>query len=224
MKERHAVTVAGIKIAEPFTPIPLDGVAEQSTQLLGAYVHDDRWGPYVSTELARSDDGRGQFKFLQRGVIKEEKNWVITHLLIPTHTKIRLAFSGLQQAAMEVAIQIQLFFLARLKVNKPDITFGTSILRSHKYVEELLFEKNGLAPEKVVQFSSNVSLPRYVGLIQVENPLIGAIDVLVDTTGTLRNLHCSAVVCRAPRAQHAAAVGDFLAKHFERLCRNACCG
>ena len=213
--ERHAVAVAGIKLTEPFTPIPLDGVAEQSTQLMGAYVHDDRWGPFVSTMLVKNDDERGKLRFLKRGVIAEEENWIITHVLIPTHTKIRLSFSGLQQAAMEVAIQIQLFFRTRLKLSTPDITLGTSILRSHKYVEELLFDQNGFAPNKVEQFSLNVSLPRYVGLVRLENPLFGRIDVLVDTTGTLRNLHCSAVVCRLPAATHAAAVGDFLAKHFD---------
>lgn len=212
-KEKHAVAVAGIKLADPFTPTAHKGIADRSTRMAGIYIHDDRWGPYVSTEF-KDVAGNGQIRFLKRGAIEQGEEWLVTHILIPMHSKIRLSFVGLNEVVMEIVKQIQLFFRTQLHLATPDITFSTSILRGYKYVEELLFEKNEFGPDKVEQFTLKVSLPRYIGLVRVENPLIGIIDVLVDTTGTLRNLHCSAVLCREPKAQHAAAVGNFLTKHF----------
>jgi hypothetical protein len=211
--QRHAVTVAGIKVAEPFSPAFSAGLAEQSGGLLGAYIHDDRWGPYVST-LLENQAGQAQLKFLKRGAIQEEEVWQLSHILIPMHVKIRLSFTGLQRAGIEVVKQVKWFFIQNLRLPAPNVVLGGSILRGYQYVEDLLFEEGGLGSNVVEDFSCAVSLPRYVGRIRVESPLIGTIDVLVDTTGTLRNLHCSAVICRKPTAQHAAAVGGFLAKHF----------
>jgi hypothetical protein len=212
--QRHAVTVAGIKLAAPFTPTPLNGVAEQSTQLLGAYIHDDRLGPYVST-VFENDNGVGKLRFLRRGVIDKEQLWGVSHILIPMHPKIRLSFASLQEVAMEVAKWIQWYFVKVLKATKPEITVDTSVLRGYQYVEMLLFEKDGPGAESVDQFCSEVSLPRYVGRVCAHSPLTGSIDVLVDSTGTLRNLHCAAVVCRTPTAQHAKAIGEFLATRLK---------
>ena len=214
-KERHAVTTAGIKLKEPFTPVPLEGIAEQSTQLMGAYVHDDRWGPYVSAVFEKEQDG-AWLRYLPRGVVKEEEKWELTHILIPMHSKIRLSFGGLQEVAMEVAKWIKVYFAVQLKIaDEPEITIDSLILRGYQYVEDILFEKDGFGADNVRQFSSEVSLPRYIGRIRVENPLTGVIDILVDTTGTVRNLYCSAVVCRTPAAKHARAVGDYLAGKFK---------
>lgn len=216
--QRHAVTVAGVKLADPFTPNPLDGVAEQSTQLVGAYIHDDRLGPYVST-LFENDNGTGRLRFLLRGVIEKEQVWEVSHILIPMHPKIRLSFGSLQEVALEVAKWIQWFFVKELKASAdPDITVDGVVLRGYQYIEELLFERDGLGAA-VEQFCSEVSLPRYVGRVRTQNPQIGTIDILVDTTGTLRNLHCSAVVCRTPNAPQASAVGEFLTKQFKAFPR-----
>jgi len=212
--ERHAVAVAGIKLHEPFTPTAYMGIADRAARLMGIYIHDDRWGPYVSTLFEKNAAGRGQLRFQVRGAIKKEEIWLVTHILIPMHLKIRLSFGGLNEVAMEIVRGTREFFHTQLNLATPDITFSTSIQRGYKYVEELLFEKNGLGPDKVQEFASKVSLPRYIGLVRIENPLIGIIDVLVDTTGTLRNLHCSAVFCRGPKTAQAAAAGNFLAKHF----------
>jgi hypothetical protein len=218
--ERHAVTVAGIKLAESFTPVASAGIAEQSTQLMGAYVHDDRWGPYVSTLLQKDKHvDRALLRYLARGIVKKAEEWSVTHILIPIHPKIRLSFSGLQEVGIEVAKLIQWYFLQELKLEKPNITLDAAILRGYSYVEELLFEKSGFGAEQLEQFCSEVSLPRYIGRVRVRNPLIGTIDVLVDTTGTVRNLYCSAVVCRAPTAQYAGAIGGFLAKQLKALPR-----
>ncbi|HEY3852960.1 MAG TPA: hypothetical protein VGO67_01045 [Verrucomicrobiae bacterium] len=212
--ERHAVTVAGIKLAEPFTPVISDGIAEQSAQLTGAYVHDDRWGPYVAT-LFEKNTNCASLRYLPRGVVKVEEKWVVTHILIPVHPKIRLSFGGLQEVGIEVAKLIQWHCVKELKVAVPDVILDGSILRGHAYVEELLFEKNGFGPVEVERFCSEVSLPRYVGCVRARSPLIGTLDVLVDTTGTVRNLHCAAVVSRTPTAQHAKAIGEFLATRLK---------
>jgi hypothetical protein len=216
--ERHAVTVAGIKLAESFTPVASDGVAEQSTQLMGAYVHDDRLGPYVST-LLQNNRNRVVLRYLRRGEMKVEEKWLVTHVLIPVHSKIRLSFGGLREVGIEIAKLIQLYSTKKLKLKSPDITLNAAILRGYRYVEELLLDKNGFGAELIEQFCSEVSLPRYVGRVRVQNPLVGTIDVLVDTTGTIRNLHCSAVVCRAPTAQYAGAIGGFLARQLKAFPR-----
>jgi hypothetical protein len=212
--ERHAVTVAGIKLSEPFEPHASDEILEQSMQLIGAYVHDDRLGPYVSTSFENSKDG-ALLRYLPRGVLKDEERWIVTHILIPVHSKIRLSFGGLREVAMEIAKLIQYYFDREHKIKTPEMTLEATILRGYGYVEELLFEKNGFGAAEVERFCSEVSLPRYVGRVRTRSPLIGTLDVLVDTTGTLRNLHCAAIVCRTPTAQHAKAIGEFLATRLK---------
>jgi hypothetical protein len=220
--ERHAVAVAGLKIADSFSPVASLGVAEDATAMLGAYVHDDRWGPYVST-LFENKGTNGSLRYLCRGVIKDEENWFVTHVLIPMHAKIRLSFSGLQEVGVEICKLIQWYYLTHLKPTEaPDVRVNTLMLRGYRYVEELLFEDSGFSAASVHAFTAEVSLPRYVGRVRVENPTFGILDILVDTTGTLRNLHCSAVLCRGRSAQHTVFIAEFLATQLRTFQRAFC--
>lgn len=213
-KERHAVTVAGIKLSESFNPMPVEGVDEQASQLLGTYIHDDRWGPYVTTTFENSN-GQGLLRIGRAERPEEQEEWFVTHILIPMHPKIRLSFIGLREAALEVVKMIQWYFIKRLNLPKPALTFDTAILRGYKYAEDLLFGEDGFAAEEIARFTRKVAMPRYVGVIRIQNPLVGKVEVLIDTTGTPRNLHCSSVVCRKPGARHAHSIRKFLAERFK---------
>src|SRR5262249_46881336 len=149
--------------------------------------------------LFENNQGAASLKYLRRGVVKEEEQWELTHILIPMHAKIRLSFGGLQEVGMEVAKWVKLCFAINLKVaDEPEVSLDNVIMRGYRYVEELMLGGNGFGEKNMGQFCAEVSLPRYIGRIRVQNPLTGTIDVLVDTTGTVRNLECVAVVCRTP--------------------------
>ena len=54
-------------------------------QLIGAYVHDDRLGPYVSTLLEKDKrDNMAMLYYRPRGEVKVEEKWIVTHILIPS--------------------------------------------------------------------------------------------------------------------------------------------
>jgi hypothetical protein len=69
------------------------------------------------------------------------------------------------------------------------------LLRSFEYQERLLFSPLHRFPAEVVtRVLKELSLPRYVGVIRVQFPGQGALEVLVDSTSTFRNLSYLAVL------------------------------
>ena len=73
------------------------------------------------------------------------------------------------------------------------ITFSTRILRSYLYIERII--SDGLVDSTQVEMlCGRTPLARYLGIIRLESPYFGRVDVLIDTTGTLRTAYCLAVI------------------------------
>jgi len=109
-KLRHAVTLAGIKVTPEHSPCLLPGTTKVDTRagdLLAAYVHDDRNGPYVRASLTNTGGKLGIRIGLGREDGPDDEQWLLSHVLIAMHSKIRMSFGGLEDVAAHVLKRLQ---------------------------------------------------------------------------------------------------------------------
>ncbi len=217
----HAVTLAGIKLRESHVAehIVAGCLDEQSTDLVALYVHDDRHGPYLSASFTGTSPNAAAVLNITTtsDSVEEDDDWVLSHVLIPMHSKIRLSFQSLRDVGSGIVFQLADMIHALDNTNSDSILIDTRIIRSYRYVKELLLKKATI--NQVERFCSTFHLPRYTGIIQLRSKFFGAIDLLVDTTDTARNLHCLAIVGLSETTQQSKEVLEFLAKKYEaELC------
>ena len=188
----HAVTVAGVKIKDSVPRAKRLGsrdsqVSEVAARSEALYIHDDRHGPYLRAlikkdrsnlllEIDPSRDGSGA------------ENWIVTHVLIPVHPKIRLSFGNLRSIAIALCIDLNGMRKGIKESPNTDLSLEYRIVKSFKYAEELALHSANCDINKLSQFHSTFLLPRYLGVITMSAPTFGKIDVLVDTTSTITNL------------------------------------
>jgi hypothetical protein len=201
---RHAITAAGIKLrrnhADPKEGTVLDDL---SKDLMGLYIHDDRVGPYVRTRLEEhevklSDDAgnaKVPFVVIERRD-RDEEEWLLTHLLMPVHGKIRTSVVQLVQFSAAFGTFAHAA-LSALGAKRAPVSISTRIARGHIYIEGFLTDSFGESNERRTRFFTSIRMSRYVGVTRMEVPTIGVYDVLVDTTGTARNAHCLGIICRS---------------------------
>lgn len=215
---RHAVTVAGVKIKTNAQHDFVEGIDDASIALEGLYVHDDRMGPYLQGEfvkiVVKEKDKEKERAGLRLGR-ENPVEWVITHVLLAVHPKIRLSLKGLRDAGIEFAKTTQALVQAFFKEPKPEITLETRVVRGFKYVEELIADAPVEKVELAETLSRKVAMPRYVGLVRLTSAKLGIIDLLVDTTGTPRNLHAIGVVSFGASTEFTDGAVRFLAKRFK---------
>jgi hypothetical protein len=196
-RSRHAVTVAGVKLFDNSEPDIVEGIADSAAKLKAVYVHDDRMGPYSKGDLiSEPDEETAQEKPWLKLGRENSQTWMVTHVLLAMHPKIRLSFKSLHDTGLEVAKRTQRLITAFFKFADSVVTLETRIIRGFKYVEDLMLGEGPVAASTVEEFSKVLALPRYLGLIRVSTSAIGTVDVLLDTTGTPRNLHAVAVIAR----------------------------
>jgi hypothetical protein len=226
----HAVAVAGMKLrsSRPWDSFIGDASAfidDQGSDLLAVYVHDDRYGPYLRADLRK----QGNNLFLQIDATRDGKHvelWKLTHILVPSHAKIRLSLSTLRIIALRLCAAINRLRAAKSGVvaaaeagsaiTKPEFTvvFEATVERNYEYTEKLMSNTEGLAKEELEKFLATVILSRYVGVISLQAEYLGQVDVLVDTTSTQSNLHFLAVVI-ARTGENA----DLVARHLSHECQ-----
>ena len=223
---RHAVTVAGMKVREspvgalvsPRAPIPPGTkppeLRDEAGDLLGLYIHDDRRGPYLRTELLPKDK-KPTLNISTRGGSGSE-GWELTHILLPMHNKIRLSFGNLREFALASAGHVHkdgqiINRLLEGKIADSSITFSTSIVRGHKYIESRLM--NHGSPVQAIRLCRAIPMARYLGVVRLSASFFDRMDLLVDTTSTLRNIHCLGVVVQNPmKTPLTRPIADSLAK------------
>jgi hypothetical protein len=221
---RHAVAVVGmkLKLQHEVTHVA-QNIDDAAADLVGVYIHDDRWGPYLRAELATKDvNGRKlpQLVFRLRGEPNKPapvENWTITHILVPMHSKIRLSFSGLRQVANE-AVKAALRYPVAFQIpgeQIPDatVTLETWIVRAHKYVESLFIGTATPLADRISSLSTTISLARYLGIVRLSASYFDPIDLIVDTTSTRRNVHCLAVLIVKEATGHT----SFMAQHLANV-------
>lgn len=214
----HAVTVAGMKLAAVETPEDIgDDIFDAAGNLRAVYVQDDRNGPYLRLDIEKMNGGLSwNIRWDDPTSTDTPELWKLSHILIPTHPKIRISLGELRDIGLEVAADVQAFRdWYREKAdddvvqNTPRVDLMYRVERSYKYIESLLGPAYSLPPEKFNEFCQTVTLPRYIGLLRIKSSYAGVFDVLIDTTGTRRNCHCLALVGRDPTS-HTVALFDHL--------------
>jgi hypothetical protein len=216
---RHAIAVAGGKVRIPARGQPIaDATVDRAGDLMAIYIHDDRHGPYLRADLIEDQGGPGLSIPLRPDRATEV--WKVTHLLIPMHPKVRLSFSGLRQVALQTVQRVHQFretTLARLLPGQlPDatVTIENWITRAHKYIESLHLEPPPCPPERVEALCNKVLLARYLGVVRMSSVLFKPLDLLLDTTGTLRNAHALAVVAPGATTPLTGVVARFLGQEL----------
>ena len=142
-----------------------------------------------------------------------EEAWVITHLLMPVHGKIRTTIVQLLQfgAAFGTFAHAALSVLG---AERAPVSVSTRMSRGHAYIEELLTDAFTCSAQRRNCVFTSVRTSRYVGVTRMVMPTIGVYDVLVDTTGTARNAHCLGIVCRSERGQRSDEFATAFGKQF----------
>jgi hypothetical protein len=92
------------------------------------------------------------------------------------------------------------------------IVFDTYIQRCHSYNEGVILNEDaGMAR----RFMETLSLPRHVGVVRLSASYFGTLDILVDTTSTLSNLHFVGIIRRGKSEEFTEAVGNHLANECQ---------
>ncbi|MBL8227251.1 MAG: hypothetical protein JNL98_02185 [Bryobacterales bacterium] len=195
----HAVAVAGMKVRRPHVRnlvYPL--MDDRAGDLAALYIHDDRYGPYLKADIRRKTDNRRkkdrlllEIKLRNSSVIER---WVLSHLLIPLHPKVRLSFGELQRAAIRLVREIHAHRQSILAARETVTSWDCWIGKSHSYVESLILGENRAPESLIATLCTTVPFSRYLGIVRVEADDLDPVDFLLDTTSTERNLHCLALV------------------------------
>jgi len=73
------------------------------------------------------------------------------------------------------------------------VVFEVWISRPALYLQQLLSSKALLGPELARALIGRVAMPRYMGIVRLAGPTLGVVDILIDTTSTMKNLNVLAV-------------------------------
>ncbi len=198
---RHAVAAVGMGIRQ--RPLEKEGnIGDRASLLEVAYLHDDRNGPYIRAEI--KDFETRLWLRLQTFPDAEAKEewWMLTHLLFPMHAKVRISFGELREISLDsVAAQVETYRrLAAEKVAEARegvVDVEMWIEMAHSYQRSLLDPM--VDPEVANRLIHTTVLSRYVGVIRITAPFIDPIQVLIDTTGTERNIYAIAVVAESAK-------------------------
>jgi len=187
----HAVSVVGMKRRKVHkVEKPKEEFDDESSDLLAVLIHDDRHGPNVTATISPTDQNKSlvlQFGDGLRKFIRDK--WELVQILLPAHTKIRLTFAELWELTQDIilpstyAIQKKLISTKRLGI----IRFNIRVLQTHSYFEELLLAGHPLGSEAISGITNKVAFSRYIGVVHLSSSSIGEIDVVIDTTSTLKN-------------------------------------
>ena len=218
----HAVTAAGMKVLKEHSPAMISNqIDDEAGDLVSLYVHDDRYSPYFRADLSKTKSALILRVNLEdeAGSIEGTERWKLRHILIPIHGKIRLSFASLREITIDLIKMIrafgEIYSNVMTKVEVGTIQFRTLILRAPIYVQHLLYGQHKLAESQRNKFNRKVLLSRYVGVARLTSKSIGILDILFDTTSTLKNPHCLGIVARIKNEVFALTVAEFLAEELK---------
>ncbi len=207
---RHAVAVAGMALDNPTEGLATAEMGHASAGLVALYVHDDRNGPYLKGIIEEQNED-----FVIQLPLRNNPTemWLLTHILVPIHVKIRLSLLELYRAGLSLLADVQGFVERRLAVKEPATSWSSRVVRSYGYVESLVRDER--TAKLVNRFCQSVPLPRYLGVIRVEVPTMDPFDVLLDTTSTERNVNCIAVIPYGKSHPTMVSLCQFIAEQYQ---------
>ncbi len=218
---RHAVTVVGVRTLDQYDPaLCVKDFYEESNDLTALYLHDDRVGPYVRAGISRDDPLNLTLKIgWKTSTGRQVEDWRVTHILIPVHSKIRLSFANLRRIALTSVLKNVLARrdterdLGRIALSDPNIRLRAWIARSDRYGRS--FHGNGdAALPQLERLWRTVPMARYLAVVRVRGTFMNDVDVLFDTTSTLRNAHALAVLSTQSDRPATLAIAKHLADTF----------
>lgn len=183
---RHAVTAVGQRLAPLRVAAPTDPV-DASEGLLALYVNDDRVGPYLRMNVIARNN-RLLLETVRHG--NPLDRWFLDFVLLPLHPKIRLSIGNLR----EITLRFVKDLYDRLTALDGPVHFEHWFARTPAYLRDLVSRVNTDQIALVDQISEKLELPRYLGVSRITGPKFGTIDLLLDSTSTMKNLSCIAVV------------------------------
>lgn len=191
----HAVTAVGYRhtAKSPNVSRPYD-LADDVHAL---YVHDDRIGPYERVDIFEVRSG-GRPSLGVQAHRNADTSWHVRYVLVPMHAKIRISVSDLRRIAGDLIMRAARIYKEARRRRKSrerprGFTYETRISRPAAYLEELLAAPSGHSRQVARQLIERVAMPRYVGIVRLSGPSMGVVDLLVDTTSTMKNLHFLAI-------------------------------
>jgi len=209
----HAVAVAGMKVSKSHVGRLVDPLMDdRAGDLAAIYIHDDRYGPYLKADIRRRKD-RLHLQIKLRNSSSVE-TWVLTHILIPLHPKIRLSFGELRRAAIRLVTEIHAHRQSLLGAPGTVTSWDCWIAKSHSYVESLILRENRASESLVARLCTSVPFSRYLGIVRIEAEDLDPIDFLLDTTSTERNLQCLALVKPATSRARTIDLAELLAVRY----------
>jgi hypothetical protein len=207
-KQAHAIAIVGMRLEEPkqraFAAIDSD-----ADRLTAVFAHDDRYGPYLRARLIKQSSGqlgltirtmkapRTELGTRVPGATDDEEDWSVTHILVPSHPKIRLSFTELRRLAIPFIGTLWSYWQSLPGSDKLGgrLSYRVWIPRSHAYLERFAIGEEGFAKSLGRSVSSGVVLSRYLAVLRMRISGHGEMDLLIDSTGTFRNPGFLAVVC-----------------------------
>lgn len=215
----HAVAVAGMKLKKPHRRcLVFPGIDDMAGDLTSAYIHDDRYGPYLRADLKKARNGESrllvEMRSLDNGPAPDSEEWRITHVLIPVHPKVHISFGELRALTFDVVGELQ-GFRQLFGAPKEPTSVQNRVLRAHTYVERMITGTQQVHGSVIEQFCSTVPFSRYFGIINLEAADCDPIDVIVDTTSTARNLNYLAVIAKGRTRLNTTRLAYALADTFE---------
>jgi hypothetical protein len=220
----HAVTVTGFQEPDDTIFVPtsipnIPPVMMRSGSLKVIYVHDDNLGPYAHYELYDDDEedleGHKLLK-LRRGRLDGDSpewwlidHWTIYAALVPKNEKMRLPIEDLFSNLLEIR---QIF--GEIIFKGLEINYGVRFASGVEYQRNLFnlrFEST-----KLRQFLSELTLPRYVGVVSINTQELHLCDAILDISEVNRgNPGVLGVV--APTVPENSAAGQRLIQVVEYL-------
>ncbi len=211
----HAVAVAGIKLRNKHrTGLLTELIDAESNDMVGLYIHDDRIGPYLTTKIRKRKERL--LLHLPLSSLGTSETWLLSHILIPTHPKIRLSFGALREAAIHLVRSVHALRGAVMAVPPAVTSWESRIIRAHDYVEEMLLFGEQRIPDSLIErLCGKIPFSRYLGVVRLRAADLDPIDVLLDTTSTFRNLTSLAVVQIATSQPYTPAMVALLGRKYD---------
>ena len=175
----HAVCAVGVRCGDvkPQTDPKLT-FREESSSLLGLYIHDDRLGPYAFAQLSPFTDKKTN-KIRTAVAIQwpdqtPDRYWLLHALVVPAPQKLRLSLTRMRRLGLIVGQAIGEEFGDRTT------TLNCRYELARKYGAKSY--EFGLSAAGIYKLTCQTPLSRYLGLVEVWSAAGPMVDVLLDTT------------------------------------------